>query len=49
LAEVFDCGAAVTARFGIDRARVWTMPGITQARTLAAAAFGLARYDWGQV
>lgn len=47
-AEVFGCGPATSTRIGTDTKRAWTLPGITDARRLAAAAFGLAQYEWGQ-
>jgi len=46
--EVFGCRPAASARTsaGIIR-RAWTLPGISQARAMAASAFGLAQYEWG--
>lgn len=49
LAEIFSCGPATVGRIGATSQRGWTLPGLTQARTMAAAAFGLAHYVWGQV
>ena len=47
-ADVFGCGAAtVGPGASTIRGRGWTLPGIEQARTRAASAFGLTSYEWG--
>lgn len=47
--EVFGCGPSTVGRIaGECRGRGWWLPGITEARTMAAKAFGLAHYEWGQ-
>ena len=48
LNEIFGGGPARVVRLSPShRARGWTLPGITQAREMAAVAFGLAQYEWG--
>ena len=46
--EVFACGPSTMTRVGPGTRRGWTLPGITDARKMAAKAFGLAHYVWGQ-
>ncbi len=48
LGEVFGIGPATVGRLdGTGRARSWSLPGIAEARAMAAVAFGLAQYEWG--
>jgi hypothetical protein len=46
--EVFGCGPATVQRNDTQgRGRAWTLPGLQEAQARAAAAFGLAQYEWG--
>jgi hypothetical protein len=48
LHEVFGCGPATMNRIAGATRRGWTLPGLTQAREMAASEFGLTHYVWGQ-
>jgi hypothetical protein len=48
LNEIFGCGPATSRRTGTLSRRAWPLPGIADARTAAAKAFGLAQYTWGE-
>jgi Family of unknown function (DUF5906) len=47
LNEIFGCGPATARRTGTLSRRAWTLPAITDARSMAARAFGLGQYTWG--
>ncbi len=49
LHEAFGCGpASATVGSRVSRRRAWSLPGLSEARQMAASAFGLRNYGWGQ-